>query len=290
MGSKPQPQKRTTTREEETRQEQNPWSPVSPLLEEAGGMAREMLGRGQFAANPYTGQRVAGFGDTTQQAQQMMLTRAQGGAPLIDAAQGTLSGMMQGQANPALEAVKERALASAVPAAAAQFSGAGMGNSTPAMDFVAQSAVDAVAPYEYDAFENAQGRAMQAARMAPGLEQAGYLPAQMMGVVGADRDALRQAQIDADMQRYYEAETQRARNFQNYLSTIMGLGKMGSTSTDQASGTTTTILPPQQRPSFMSRLGGGIATGIGTYGGLASGGVKGATPLGIAAGLAGLLQ
>ena len=46
------------------------------------------------------------------------------------------------------------------------------------------AATEALAPFEYGAFENQQNRAMQAAGMMPGMEQAAYLPEQMRMQVG----------------------------------------------------------------------------------------------------------
>lgn len=263
----------------------SPWAPTVPYLKDAMAQNEALYQQGAFSPDPYQGQRVAGFGDVTQRANEMMMQRAGGGAPLVDAAQGTLTGMMAGQANPALEAVKQNALASAVPAAAAMFSGSGMTNSTQAMDTVGRAAMDAVAPYEYGAFDTAQGRAMQAAGMAPGIERAGYMPAAMMGTVGGMQDAMQQAMIDSEMQKHYETEGQDAANFQNYLANLSGMGAMG--------GTTSTVMQgsPTQGPSFLRRGGSSLLGGLGTYGAFAANPATAPFAIagGIGAGLMGML-
>lgn len=263
-----------------TVQKADPWGPIQPFLKDVAADAKSLYQQGGFAADPYAGPRVGGFSDTTQQAHQMMLDRAAGGSPLLDTAGGTLTSMMDPNYRTSqLEAVKNNALGAAIPAAVSQFAGSGMTNSTMAMDTVGRAATDAVAPYEYGAFESAQGRALQAANMAPAMEAAGYIPSQMVGAVGGQRDAMTQAMIDAEMAKYYETENQPLTGLQNYGNLLMGLGGMGGTSSATAPG-----------PSFGQQLGGAALGGLGTYGMLAANPVTAPFALlgGIGSGLLGL--
>lgn len=259
-------------------QKTSPWSVAQPFLKNALGQAEALYKAGDFSATPYSGDRVAGFGDATTGAQQGILDMAAGGAPGTSAARDTMLGMLSGGMNPNLAAVKQNALGSAIPAAASMFSGSGMINSSTAMDGVGRAATDAIAPYEYQAYDTAQNRAMQAAQMLPGLDRAMYDPFLMQSQVGAQQDSMAQSQIDAEMKKYYEGEGQAAANFSPYLNAIMGLGGMGGTSSTTS---------PQQGTG----LGPAIMGGLGTYGALAglsgvSGGMAGAG--GILAALAGL--
>jgi len=259
-------------------QKASPWGPAQPYLKGAFGEAKSLYDQGAFAPAPYQGQTVAGFGDVTQGAQQGILGQAAGGAPGVDAARSTLMGIMNGTGYSDMAGVRNNILGGAIPAAASMFSGSGMTNSSTAMDGVGRAATEALAPFEYGAYENQQNRMMQAAGMMPGIEQAAYLPYQMQFQVGQQQDALRQAQLDAERAKYYEAENQPAANFQPYLNAIMGLGGMGGTSSTTS---------PQQGTG----LGPAIMGGLGAYGTLAgipglSGGMAGLG--GILAGLAGL--
>ncbi len=259
-------------------QKSSPWAAAQPFLKNALGQAEDLYNSGAFSATPYSGDRVAGFGDATTGAQQGILDMAAGGAPGTAAARDTMLGMLSGGANPNLAAVKQNALGSAIPAAASMFSGSGMINSSTAMDGVGRAATDAIAPYEYQAYDTAQNRAMQAAGMLPGLDQAMYNPMLMQSQVGAQQDQMAQAEIDAAMKKYYEGEGQAAANFSPYLQAIMGLGGMGGTSSTTS-------------PQAGTGLGPAIMGGLGTYGALAglsgvSGGMAGAG--GILAALAGL--
>ena len=253
-------------------QKSSPWSAAQPFLKSALGQAEALYKAGDFSATPYSGDRVAGFGDATTGAQQGILDMAAGGAPGTSAARDTMLGMLSGGANPNLAAVKQNALGSAIPAAASMFSGSGMINSSTAMDGVGRAATDAIAPYEYQAYDTAQNRAMQAAQMLPGLDRAMYDPYLMQSQVGAQQDQMAQAEIVAAIKKYYEGEGQAAANFSPYLNAIMGLGGMGGTSSTTS---------PQQGTG----LGPAVMGGLGTYGALAGiSGISGGT-----AGLGGIL-
>lgn len=249
----------------------DPWGPAQPYLRRALKQGQSLFDRGGFAPQ-------RSFGGTTRQAQNMVLSRARRGAPTIEAAQGTLAGMMDpNYQSDRLDAVKQEALADAIPAAAGMFSGSGLANSSMAMDTVGRAATQAVAPIEYGAFENAQDRALRATAMAPTIEQAGYLPAQMIGQVGAQQDQLQFERANRDLQ-----------NYQGYLSAMMGLGGMGGSGISTGPGA-----------SGAQRLIGGGLAGLGTAAslgqmglGVGSTGLTAALggPVGIAAGLgAGLL-
>lgn len=259
-------------------QKAEPWKPAQAGLRSAITGAQDLYAQGGFSADPYAGARVAPQSAATTGAQSSILNMAAGGAPGTEAARSTIMGMLSGGMNPNLEAVKNNALGSAIPAATAMFSGSGLANSSVAQEGVGRAALEAVAPYEYQAFDTAQNRAMQAAGMLPGLDQAMYNPALMQSQVGAQQDAYEQALINADMSRYYEGENQQAQNFQGYLNAIMGLGGMGGQQS------TTSPVPG-------TGLGPAITGGLGAYGTLAGlSGISGTTAGlgGLLAGLAGL--
>ena len=255
-----------------------PWGPAQGYLKNAFGQAQDLFNQGKFSAAPYEGNRVAGFGDATLGAQQGILDMAGGGAPGTEAARNTLMGMMSGTGFSNMQGVRDNILGGAIPAATSMFSGSGMTNSSAAMDGVGRAATEALAPFEYGAFENQQNRAMNAAGMMPGMDAAMYNPFLMQSQVGGQQDAMRQQQINAEMQKYSEGQGQAAANFQPYLQAIMGLGGMGGNSS-------------QTSPQQGTGLGPAIMGGLGAYGTLAGiSGISGTTAGlgGLLAGLAGL--
>lgn len=260
-----------------TVQRADPWGPTQSYLRNAMAEAGQIHGEGGLTADPYGGPRVAGLSDPSRMAQQMMMGQAQG-PNVTSAAAGTLSGMMDpSQYNARLEQVKENALGSAIPAAVSMFSGSGMTDSSTAMDHVGRAAAQAVAPLEYGAYQQAQDRAMQASAMAPSIDQAGYLPAQMVGRVGQAQDQMRQAEIDADMARHYETGSQQGRELEAYTNLLLGYGGMGGSQSATMPGASTG-----------QRIGGSLLGGLGTYGALMSNPVT--APFGVVGGLgAGLM-
>lgn len=263
-----------------TTQKSQPWNAAKPGLKQAIGGAQDLYNAGGFAADPYAGARVAPQSAATLQGQQMLMNAAGNGMPLSQQASGALANMLDGNwQSGMLDAVKQEALGSAVPAAVAQFAGSGMTNSGAAMDAVSRAAMGAVAPYEYDAFNNMQTNALRAAAFAPQLDQTVFMPGQVMGQVGAAQDAYSQAVEDAAMASYYEGQNQPMNNLGGFTNMMMGLGGMGGTQLGQST------VPGA---STGQRVGGAALGGLGAYGALAANPLT--APFAIAGGLgAGLL-
>lgn len=264
-----------------TVQKSDPWGPAREPLQDILTDAQGLYEGGGFAPNPYPGNRVGGFGFDTNYSQDMVRDLARQGGT-VGGAQDYLSQMMSGNwQSDQLDAVKQEALSSAIPAAVAQFSGSGMTNSTQAMDAVGRAATQAVAPYEYDAFNNMQTNAMRGVALAPGLDAASYLPAQMLGGVGAQEDALNQALIDQQVGNYYDRQGQPMDNMLGYANLVSGIGGQGGTSSGSAT---------QPGPGMGATIGGAALGGLGTYGALAANPVTApfAAMGGIASGLLGL--
>jgi hypothetical protein len=100
-----------------------------------------------------------------------------------------------------------------------------------------------------------------AAGMAPGLQAASYLPAQMMAQFGGQRDAYNQSNIDARMGKYYEGQNQRRDNLLGYGNFMSQMGGQGSAG--QQTG-------PNGQPSTGAKIGAAGLGGLGTYGALAA--------------------
>lgn len=260
-----------------TTQRVEPWGPMRPHLYNAAGKNDFMYRYGKLEVEPFR----PGFNDLQHEARNMTVGAARrqsaAGQPYAKESLGTLSAMMDPDfTSRQLDDVKDYALDSAIPAAIAPFSGSGMTDSTLAMDTVGRAATDAVAPYAYGAHQNAQDRAVAAAGMAPGIEQQmaaqEYLPAQMIQSIGDSQMA--------EARRYhYEKEQAPIDEYQRYLSNVLGLSGMGSTTTG-----------PSGQPSTLQRVGAGGLTGLGTYGALAATpAAPFAAPLAIGAGILGML-
>lgn len=93
---------------------------------------------------------------------------------------------------------------------------------------------------------------LAAAGMAPELQRAGFLPSQMMTAAGQMQDAKQQQFLDADMQRYYEAENAPIDALNRYSGLLLGYGGQGGTT----SGTNSSS------PSGLDVAGMGLNAGM----------------------------
>ena len=180
----------------------------------------------------------AGFTPDQLAAQQQVRTLANQ-PNVVDTASGALQGLLDpSQYNQGLEGVKREALSSAIPAATAQFSGAGLTDSTTAQQEVGRAATQAIAPIEYGAHQAAQNRALQAAGLAPGLEQAQYIGPQALALQGAQQQAQEQGRLDLPYQQLQQLSG---------LITPVAFGGASQSGTQQA-----------PRPGFGQILGGAL--------------------------------
>jgi hypothetical protein len=262
--------------ETSTTQTAEPWSAAVPYLEGILGRAKSLYKNDHFAPDPYSGPRVAGQSGATRGAYDAVMGMgADANLPM-----GALRGMTRRDPRLAeltsgkdiyrgLAGVKREALGGAIPAAMSMFAGNGMTDSSAAMDTVGRAATEAVAPIEYGAWDAAQNRRLAAVgqdnstrlsafSQIPEYLKASYLPAMMMQQVGGQRDAHRQANVDADMATYYEHENRGRDNFLGYADLIKSIGGMGGTSTSTAPG----------QSGLASAAGAGLG-GLGAYGALA---------------------
>lgn len=207
-----------------------PWAPIQPNLKHIAREGKDLYKQGGFSADPFQGDRVAGFGNTSRDAMREIRRTARHGGGGVDAAINSLTDMMTGGGYSNLEAVKANALGSAIPAATSMFSGSGLADSTMAMDTVGRAATEAIAPIEFGAWSDQQNRALSAAGMMPQLERAQYIPGQMLQSVGTMQDLMRQGEIDSRMEKYYENQMQDAENLQGYTNLLNPIATMGGSS------------------------------------------------------------
>lgn len=231
-----------------TVQSNDPWAGVQPFLLGALEEATGLYQGGQLQFDPYQGQRVAGFTDPQQQAfRQVQNLAGGGGSGVVGQAQGALSGLLDpSQYGAGLEGVRQEALSSAIPAATAAFSGSGLLDSSLAQQEVGRAAAQAIAPIEYGAYQQAQNRALQAAQLAPALQQAEYLPSQQLAAIGGQQQALQQAQLDAQRQQFEQTQAAPYDALARYAGLVYPGAGFGQTSTQTQ----------QQETSPLGVLGG----------------------------------
>lgn len=223
-----------------------PWGPIQPYLQQGFQQAGNLLNAG--GPNYYPNSTVAGFGQTTNAASQMIQDRAYAGSPVAGAANQQVTDTLSGDylnSNPYLDAMYNNA-ASAVtrnyseavaPSIAANFGLSGRTGSNMAFantmnqsqDTLSRNLGGMAADLYGGAYENERGRQMQAAQLAPQTAQLGYYDAEQLMALGEKGDAFRQAQIDDDFNRYMYEQNQPYDNLGRYMGYLGG--QYGNTTT-----------------------------------------------------------
>lgn len=181
----------------------------------------------------YPGSTVVGFSPETATALEAMKQQALAGSPLIGGVQQAVMQNLTGT-NPFLQAALKPTIEQAMQPAI----GAGRYGSAYAQRAIAE----AVAPQIYAA----QQAAIQ---QAPAAYQFGQVPMQQLAQVGAAKEALEQAQLAADIERFQFEQMKPAQKLADYMTLVTGgSGALG--------GQTIT---PQYRSPALGFLSGGLA-------------------------------
>lgn len=178
----------------------------------------------------YPGSTVVGFSPETELALSGIRQQAMQGSPLVSGVQDVVMQNLMGT-NP----LQMAAFKPVIEATQGQLSKSGRYGSGYGQAAMAQ----ALAPYAYQA----QQAAIQ---QAPAARQFGMADFQTLAEVGAAREALQQAQLEADIQRFEFEQAKPAAKLADYIAAIQG-GTVG--------GQTTTPVYRQPAAGF---LGGGM--------------------------------
>lgn len=238
-----------------------PWAAAQPALKEALSAGRDLFGSGGFKVDPYTGQRVAPYSAMTQGGIQALGATANN--PLTPAAQSALmSNLNMDDSYRDMDLIRESVVDDVKSNLANTFAGGGV-NSGLAGGYANAEMARALAGVEYDQYNRAKQRQMEATAMSPMVSNLARADAGAALTAGGMTDDMQQRLIDAEMQKYYETANTDMDELNRYSAFAMGLGGMGG------SGSSTSK-QPYQGPSTIGKIAGGGATGLGTYGLLAA--------------------
>ena len=164
------------------------------------------LNLSQQAYVPYTGDRFADMNQNQQTALNMVQQRATNGNPLQQAAESSLQQTIQGQTNPYLDSMVNKAQQSVLGTAnqAAVRSGS-FGNSGIAEQAARQMSDVATSMYG-GAYESDAARRLQATGMAPTISQAGYQDAAQLLNAGQVAQNQQQQNQDFAYQQFQEQQ------------------------------------------------------------------------------------
>lgn len=261
----------------------DPWEGQQAYLKEQFADAQNLYKGGQLAPGYYPGQTIAPQSPQTQQAIGMMTDRATAGTPITPAAQGLLTGTLNGdylnpQNNPgfklALDDVANAYSRGTAAQTDAAFNRAGAygGSAYKEMTEANNRAFgDSLTKLAGDMYQQERGRQMSGLLAAPSIGGMDYADIDRLAGAGAMQDAYGQDVINADIDRYNYTQNLPADALRNYISLTGG----------NYGGTNTTTQPYFENKGA-GLLGGAIGGGMLGYGAAPLLGLSG--PVGLAAG------
>ena len=245
--------------------ESGPWGPQVPYIKSGFQQAKNLYEQG--VPNYYTGESIAGFDPLQNYAQQAVIdyTRGPRAAGMQAGAEGSLMQGLTGQVdtdayNPMVNAYTQNVIGNLQSEILPQIrqqqvmyqpggsSRGALEQNNAVTEAVQAGLTDPLAQMYTNAYNQAQNRAVSSGQLYPSIMSAPLNMYGAVGDIGAERRAMSQAAIDADMARYaYEANAPQ-NALQNYMSMITG--NYGGTSS--GSSETTKVTPG---PSGLSQIG-----------------------------------
>lgn len=232
----------------ETKQNNEPYAPAQPMINEGLAQAQAMYNGGGFEITPYQGDLVAdadAFQNAAYDATPGAAMGAMGGAGA--AQQGLLRALDPSVRSEAYGQVRQNVIDTIMPSINSSFAGSGMTGSSLHAQNLSRGLAAGLADVDNQAFQQGEQRALQAASMMPAINQSMMQPLDYMRDVGAERQRQQQAEIQADVLRDQQEQTAGLNALQDYLALSSGAGSMFGVQTSTS----------QRSPGLLGILGAG---------------------------------
>ena len=247
----------TTTSDTYNKTETAPWRPSQPYLRgrQDGKPFRApdntdsymQAAYDEIFQNPaeyYPGQTYADYSPESEAALQGLTARGAGGSPVTGAAQGTALDTMRGgylsSGNPAFQAMSNRVGDQVQQQVGSRFAGSGRSMGSPAeVQTFSREMANAMAPMEYQNYENERGNMMRSMMAGPELAGADYTDLNAMRQAGYERDTQSQRGIDESMARHDWQYAEPLQRLSNYGTLLTGVGSLGGSGSGSGSVTQT---------------------------------------------------
>lgn len=231
-----------------TTQSADPWSPTQDALKSGIGTAQDMYASGGFQVDPYSGQMIADYDPFRAQADNLTPGIANANIGNANTAQATAAGMMDpNQHSAAFGQTIQNTIADIMPGINGSFAKSGMTGSTLHQQNLASGLGQGIANVYDRSWNQSQDRALSAAGMMPGLNNAATTAADWLRNSGVDRQSYDQSVINADILRDQQAQAAPMQALQDYMALMSGVGGQFSTSESTQ----------QTNPGLLSILGAG---------------------------------
>lgn len=202
-----------------TVQNNQPYEAAQPGINQGLADAQSLYNAGGFNVQPWEGDLVA---DRT--GYQMAADAAAPGAVFgaMGAGGAAQQAALRAMDPRASEAVRARVIEDIMPSINSTFANSGMFGSSLHQQNLAKGLSSGLAEVE----DMAQARALQAAGMVPGLNQAQFGALDYLSGVGAQQQAQEQAEIEAQVFQDQQRQSAEVAALQDYLSLMSGAGSM----------------------------------------------------------------
>lgn len=208
-----------------TTQRADPWAPAQPFIKKGLEDAGALYEAGGFNISPYSGPMVAGYDP--------LRSAADAAAPGV--AQGALSAAGQGlgaisrffdptQESSVFGNVVQNTVDAIMPQINSSFAGSGMTGSGLHAQNLAKGVSAGVADVLNQNYQQGANRALTAAGMVPGMNEAAYGAVDFLNNQGANRQSYNQDVINADILRDQQTKSASMNAIQDYLALVSGVG------------------------------------------------------------------
>lgn len=238
-----------------------PYGPSEPLLQLGLDRLDQLYQADQLTPQVF-GSRLAPESSQTLQARQMITQQAEQGSQAVPMAQEAFGSLAGGDPYARLDTLRENALRQSLPHVASMYEDSGMLASSVAQEGLAEAAARAIAPIEYDAYNQDRNRQLSALSLAPEIAGLEYFDGQILADQGALLDRRLQSEVDDRAALFYEGQDRDYQDLLRLSETALGFGAAGGTQSgrnvaQQRPGTLTTIGGLLQPASLLGGLFGG---------------------------------
>lgn len=219
-----------------TKQENSPYKPAQPMINEGLQSARNMWRSGGFEIQPYEGDLVANtdaFSNAGYSFAPQVADAALGGA---QAAQGGLMRALDPNArSDAWGQVQQNVIDTIMPDINSSFAGSGMTGSTLHRQNLAKGLSAGLADAENQAWQQGENRALAAAGAMSGANANMYGVTDYLRDIGSERQAQNQNEINADVLQDQQGKRVELDALREYLALSTGAGSMFGTQSQTSS-------------------------------------------------------
>jgi len=220
-----------------TTQRNDPYGPSQPYINQGLADAGALYDAGGFRIDPYMGDLVADRDPLSNAAYNASGGVGAGGLNSANMAQGSLARAMDPNVRSQYtDQLVQNTIDRIMPGINSSFAGSGMSGSGLHAQNLASGVSSGVAGVLDNAWQQGENRALQAAGMVPGINNAAYGAVNFLDTMGRGNQQQNQSEINAAVLQDQQAQTADLNAIQDYLALTSGVGGMFGVQSSRTSG------------------------------------------------------